>query len=142
MKSINYFVIFVLLTVMVSCTDMVESSYSSMDEAHGRDAGHGWLPSFLPSAAEEIKEVHSLDSNQVWGTFRLNGTSPPSSFCQAPSNVPEIYIGNPGVQWWPKKLKGRVISSSRMTLLRCSGADEVLIVSNDGSNRYYWVRKG
>jgi hypothetical protein len=123
----------------LSCSEDFESHYDSFQQAHQADAGHGWLPEFLPTTATDIREIHNIDSNQVWGSFFNRDARSLSSFCSDPISVSTIRIASPGVRWWPKELVGDTESSSQATLYRCSGSPQSTLIALAHDGRFYWV---
>lgn len=50
-----------------------EEEYKNLDEAQSKDAVlRGWVPDYLPSTATQIKEMHDLDTNELWGEFKFD----------------------------------------------------------------------
>jgi hypothetical protein len=46
------------------------AEYKTFAEAQADDAiGRGWLPTFLPASATDIREIHNLDTNARWLSF-------------------------------------------------------------------------
>src|SRR5580765_2814838 len=71
-----------LLFSAIACSERLESKYATGAEALKVDAGHGWLPVFLPKDATQIQELHDLDSNDFWGTFDGSTITSPMTFCK------------------------------------------------------------
>jgi len=63
------FVASAVILSALACSEALESKYATGADALKADVGHGWVPSFLPSTATEITEIHDLDSNDYWGAF-------------------------------------------------------------------------
>lgn len=62
-----------LILLGSGCTDRIESAYASMDEAVAAGAvERGWVPGFLPSSSTQIREIHDLDTNEVWLRFNYS----------------------------------------------------------------------
>lgn len=53
------------------------SEYANYEDAKKEKAvGESkWLPSWLPEAATNIREAHSIDTNQVWLEFRIDSVN-------------------------------------------------------------------
>jgi len=106
----------VILLVLVSCllescSDTRTSNYASVLEA--RRAGEferGWLPAALPDDATNIREIHNVDTNEVWGLFLFpQGTRERLEKQLIPTTTLEVSrrpIRNPHVDWWPEFLTG------------------------------------
>jgi len=118
------------------CNETFESSYRSGSDAKKADAGHGWIPEFLPQEATKVREVHN-DSNEVWGMFSTQ--EPMTSFCKPTTVVARVYIDKPNAKWWPAELKGEVRSSDKWELQKCSGSIAILIRPLGGGSEFYWV---
>ena len=105
------YLVTLLPLLMAACSDLRESSYSSMAEARRVGAlDRGWLPDILPDAATNLREIHNIDTNQTWCAFelapsetaRLRGSMVPVKV----SDLPEKTLRTPGVRWWPSVLQG------------------------------------
>jgi hypothetical protein len=103
--------------LLAGCGEQIETSYGSMAEARRANAvTRGWIPPFLPASSSAIHEVHDLDTNEVWGTFRFpwsdagfTSTLPGWSLRE---RVPQLVIRAPrNVSWWPEPLTGSLTAS-------------------------------
>jgi hypothetical protein len=129
---------FLLLTQ--ACKEDFESHYGSFEEAHKADAGHGWLPEFLPSTATNIREIHNLDSNRVWGSFVNVAGASVTSFCLNSSTLSGVHVDDPGATWWPKELVGDINSSAHAwNLYECSGSPHSILIAPTNGRQFYWV---
>lgn len=76
LRVLTGFAVIVLLVVggmfLLLYTEDVVSTYATYEEAE-RDGAHrrGWMPAYVPRSAQEIREVHNIDSNRQWLRFRL-----------------------------------------------------------------------
>jgi hypothetical protein len=61
----------VLFAASLSCGEIQSVTYPTYAEAIAGDAGHGWLPPYLPATATDIREVHDIDTNTQWLRFRV-----------------------------------------------------------------------
>jgi hypothetical protein len=102
-----------LAWMCAGCSDVKESAYATMQDA--RQAGavdHGWLPDFLPNSARSIREMHNIDTNQVWCTFEFSARDRPTlQAALSPLTVVEIRgkeVRSAGKSWWPAVLEGRL----------------------------------
>lgn len=65
-----------LLLLLLGCNEQVEESYSTYSEAQRAGAvERGWVPTFVPSSARELRDSHDLDTSRQ--TLRF--TIPPST---------------------------------------------------------------
>ena len=62
---------------LISCAEIPVSEYANYDDARKAKAiGESkWLPSWLPESAVNIREAHSIDTNQVWLEFRIDSVN-------------------------------------------------------------------
>lgn len=94
------------LFTVVGCSERIESFYETFDDAEKIGAVEkGWIPSVLPESSVTIKEIHDLDSNNVWLCFEMKNIED-NDFLRSieKESVEDIrnYLPrNPKVQWWP-----------------------------------------
>ena len=112
----------------------------------------GWLPSFVSSSSYEIHEMHDLDTNKVWVTFRL----PPSELgaleligddllapefdIEPPSRF--YFVMRRSAPWWPAALSGtikRAELEAQGYVLRRAG--EGLLAIHVAAGRAYYVAR-
>ena len=85
MDRISRLVIFTAAVVIVSsCTnDVLDASYATHAEAVAAGAiKRGWIPSWVPPEATELREVHKADTSESALLFSLPGNlhwTPPAS---------------------------------------------------------------
>lgn len=61
-----------LAALCVACDDVRAVTYATHADAVADGAQlRGWLPTFVPATATDIREVHDLDTNQQWLRFRV-----------------------------------------------------------------------
>lgn len=74
-----FVVVVLLLSVLylVRAIETVASEFLSYEDAQKANAvGESkWLPDWLPNAATNIREVHNIDTNQVWLEFHIESGS-------------------------------------------------------------------
>lgn len=67
------FALFVLAMHFMFSGERPESEFDSYSEAKASGLmDRGWIPTFIPKSARNIKEQHDLDSNWVEMTFEYN----------------------------------------------------------------------
>ena len=97
------------LFTVVGCSERIESFYETFDDAEKSGAVEkGWIPSVLPKSSVTIKEIHDLDSNNVWLCFEIKNIED-NDFLRSIEKVSSEDIKNylprdPKVQWWPHNL--------------------------------------
>src|SRR4030095_13345526 len=114
MKTIFRFVaITVYLSLLIleaGCSDRYESHYATLSAATKDGAvDRGWIPDLLNVNASEIRELHNLDTNEVWGACQFPKSEKPFT-----SDVPEaaaadvvqanVFFRSPRIGWWPEAL--------------------------------------
>jgi hypothetical protein len=98
---------------LMACRDMKESHYPSLADARRAGAvARGWLPDFLPESSSEIKEIHNIDTNQIWCAFEfsIEETRSLQQHLTAiePTSVSTVQVRAVDVAWWPRVLQGRL----------------------------------
>lgn len=105
-----------LLTVtllLLACERMetIETVYPNFDAAAKAKAigNGGWIPGFLPPSAADIREVHNLDTNEVWLFFRSSPADLPTvvSSCKKITGREVVYPRKSPGSWWPQMLTKR-----------------------------------
>ena len=76
-----------LLSAWLDDATIVTSEFSDITEAKG--SARRWIPEFVPNAARDLREAHSLATSARWGVFSLppNSVYFPSNYdknCAAP----------------------------------------------------------
>ncbi len=69
---------FFLLTglLFISCNENVESHYSNYEELKSSGyLSNGWIPELIPDNSFEIREIHNIDINHVFGTFKYRSNN-------------------------------------------------------------------
>jgi hypothetical protein len=80
-----------LLLSLAACTEQMEESYSTWADADRAGAvTRGWIPTFIPASAREIRDSHDLDSNRQTLWFVL----PPSDVAAMVEGFPPVSIAN------------------------------------------------
>ena len=52
--------------------DWSESHYRNMRAARAdTEVGGGWIPEWLPESTRDIHEIHNIDTNQIWISFKF-----------------------------------------------------------------------
>lgn len=135
----------VMLLSMAACNDEFEASYATSDEA--RKAGafdRGWLPSLVPASAEDIKERHNIDTNEVAGSFR----APPSDLQILLTRLEPVAhadsIRGPRIQpvWWAPSLAGEIrkdqLASDGIQVARDAAGKTLFAVNMRTGTVHYW----
>jgi hypothetical protein len=52
------------------CSERQESFFANMKDATASGAvARGWIPGDLPNSVTDVRELHDVDTNEVWGSF-------------------------------------------------------------------------
>lgn len=126
----------------LGCQERVESQYATAAAARAAGAvERGWLPTWLPPDAREIREVHDIDTNVVFATFRqagaLPGTVPDACKPIAWAHVP---LPDARPAWWPAALPPRQTGATSALAYQCGLA--FMAISGDSTIVYYWRTAG
>ena len=143
----NNVVVVVLLVCQlfaVACSDRRESSFANVKEA--RSSGWGWIPSGLPESATDLHELYDVDTNEVWGTFRLPGNehTPSSTLTRVEaSQITGQTIRSPRAGWWPEiltgKLDGRALEQRGFEVYATAAPPEFWIaIDRNGGRGFFW----
>lgn len=135
--------------------DIKSSKYSSFQEASQWGAfKSGWLPQALPRSATNIVEVHNVDSNELWVTFRypkndIDGLIKECVLDQK-ARLPNAERTKRSAPWWPLELVDGSDEQSRKrwTILSCPSmrhAESVfaanIAVDRTSWTAWYWLVK-
>jgi len=87
------FVVLVIAALEVFFSDRVSESfqdYQAMKQSGIFESG--WLPSYLPKSARDIRESHDIDTNYVEASFQFDvgDTESIESNCKLPSEVNDV----------------------------------------------------
>lgn len=93
---------------------VMDAAYDGMSAVRNDNAiVRGWIPEFLPETARTIRERHSLDTNEGWGTFAfqaLDRETFESHWRKIPSaplpRDPNRFREATKVNWWPERFGG------------------------------------
>jgi hypothetical protein len=131
-------------SICVGCeaNDYIESRYDDFSEAQAAGAvTRGWIPSFLPSSSTGIREIHNVDTNEVWIAFTasrnaLEGIEECDQSARAEGMLPR----NVGVSWWPQALSEGAAETtvSQYSFYRC-GAAAFIAVDRAEPKFFYWL---
>jgi len=62
----------VMIALCVGCGEIQAATYPTYADAVAAGAQRrGWLPSFVPATATDIREAHDIDTNTQWLRFRV-----------------------------------------------------------------------
>ena len=94
------------------CSDRRESAFANVKEARSSGAvARGWVPNDLPESPTDLRELHDLDTNEVWGTFRFPTSERALAITLArveTSTINGHSVRSPRANWWPEKLSGNL----------------------------------
>ncbi len=126
-KKILYSIIlgaFILITVFLfyGCNEKIESYYKDFNIARKTGAiEKGWIPKYIPNSACDIREIHDLDTNEVWIVFKILSST--DIFFDKVESLSKNEILNklprtPRVKWWPQNLKRNYYRNSNYLFYR------------------------
>lgn len=108
--------LFLVPLLFSACSDRQEATFLDVKAARAAGAvARGWVPIDLPESATELQELHDLDTNEVWGTFRLPPTDTPGTIGLTrveASRIDGHPVRSPSVGWWPRELSGDLSARS------------------------------
>jgi hypothetical protein len=125
--------------------DTVEAVYPSFAAAAQAQAigDEKWIPSFVPRSATDIREIHNLDTNEVWLAFRFESQDREwlDRPCVTSGDRPMILPRRRPADWWPEVLVRsgngtRYFESYRF--YRC-GTKGIVAIDGTGATAYYWA---
>jgi hypothetical protein len=135
------------LLIAGACRDLqvVTNSYANLDEAR-RDGAvdRGWVPSWVPAGAREIRQAHDGDTNRRWGLFNF----PPEDAAPLHATLgPEISLAGKHVdaprriEWWPVILRDQLDADQISTTgleAHARPDDGLIVVVNWRQGRAYY----
>ena len=63
-----------LITFFLCGCEQSYNEYKNIAEAEkDRAVLRGWVPEYLPKTSYNIREIHELDNNELWGKFNFRG---------------------------------------------------------------------
>ena len=101
--------LFMLLRCDVASLDK-HVEYASFAEAKADGAiTRGWIPSFVPESAHDIRESHNLDTNEQWIRFDFALDDRPALERLDPIETDEVEfprtVPTKSREWWPSDLQ-------------------------------------
>ena len=129
------------------CSDRRESAFASMKEARSTGAvARGWVPNDLPESATDLREAHDVDTNEVWGTFRLPSSERARTMTLArveSSQISGQSVRAPRASWWPERLSGnldgRVLEKSGFEVyLSPAPSNFWIAIDQNGGRGFFW----
>jgi hypothetical protein len=129
------------------CSDRRESSFASVKEARSSGAvARGWVPNDLPESATDLRELHDLDTNEVWGTFRLPVSERAPSVALTRVEASKLNghaVRSPRASWWPETLTGNldsgVLQKNGLELYSAPPPSEFWIaIDRNGGRGFFW----
>ena len=132
-----------------------ESHYPTFAAAVADGAvARGWVPDMLPADATDIREMHDLDTEEVWIRF-TSGAAALGDMARACAEVGALEVawprGTRRLSWWPHDMPQAVSSpASRWRFFRCPSPDRYpgqrytlptfLALAGGERHAWYWRR--
>lgn len=142
MRRILYHLL--LLPILSGCEwlDTKEATYRDYEAAaRAGEVAKGWIPTYVPGSAANIRIKYSIDSNQIWLSFRI-GPHDISAMLKTCSSVYQSEVAYPRTGprgWWPITLVSdaqQVDGSYEYYKSDCNG---VTVVDKDRAEVFYWA---
>lgn len=116
--------------------DTSSNFYATYAEAASRNGFvSGWLPNEMPNSAKEISEAHSIDSNEIWLTFKADRMGVVSflSECRKVSGnyrLPDQRRTRRVAPWWPGSLAegADTEDTARLDIYHCPSVSHAGVV--------------
>lgn len=161
MRALTLLFALLLTSILIGCAelsgegDIKQETYATFQEASQNGAfKSGWLPQVLPMSATNIVEVHNVDSNELWATFRYSENDIDELIKQCAidhkARLPNAERTKRSVAWWPTGLTDGSDQESlnRWMIFSCPGmrhAESVYAanIALDQASRtaWYWMVK-
>jgi hypothetical protein len=125
----------VLVLVLSSCSDSTTTLYATHADAVKDGAvGRGWVPSFIPGDAVDIRESHAVDVGQVVITFKSENLD----FLRSLNALHSTYKEEAREALSSIEFPGYDLTSSAEYHYSCSGEGVGLLAFDKGQDRYYY----
>lgn len=124
--------------------EVTESSYNTYEEmaSISNIFESGWIPSWLPKTASQIKESHDIDTNEAWMTFNFSSSDKFYTNCQIMKRT-DVLLPT-------KKMKNRfhnfvsnlmvAVQNNAVVFYRCDdNISRFLAVDQTNIRAYIWV---
>ena len=125
--------------------EMIERSYGTLADAVKAEAvgNDKWIPTLLPPSATEIKEVHNIDTNETWLTFRFDfwQVSTIDKRCKRVGIETLARARKRPRPWWPESLvrgAAKTQPNGQYRYYQC-GAKSFLSIDSVNNMAYYWT---
>jgi hypothetical protein len=131
--------IFLVSSFLIAC-DVVEMKYENVAEVNADGAiERGWIPSWIPKTAFNIKELHKIDTNQsqLALSFKLSEDWKVPEPCKsiAPSQLkPARYDRD----WWPNDMLSDNKFVEEFNFYQCEKASQNLAVNFISRKVFHW----
>lgn len=134
--------------LMTACDmDVVTEAYATRAEAEKAGAfARGWIPNGIPPSAHDLREAHSVDTNQRWGLFDFNpadGAGLRAMLEPSEVSLTGTSTGIPQrIEWWPVLLRTALddakLKAAGLQAYRSSDRQLIVIVNWAQGRAYYW----
>lgn len=130
-----------LVALVCSCTqDVLDVAYATRTEAAAAGAiERGWIPSWIPSEASDLHEVHNIDTNESALAFRLpagRAWRPPAP-CRT-ADAGEFHEPGFNRKWMPDTFNDYQFYSCPESNSGGVSLISALAVSRDGQYALHW----
>ncbi len=125
--------------------EVVETTYLNFEGAVNAKAigDRKWIPGFLPPSATSIREVHNIDTNEVWLFFRLDSADIPTiiNSCKKILGRDVLFPRKSPGNWWPYALTQHPEDSRKAEIIYeyygCTQGG-VIAINRKKSEAHFW----
>jgi hypothetical protein len=144
--KIKYALGLVMTLFAAACEQMETQENKYADAQAAITAGaiqQGWIPTFLPLSATNIRERHNVDTNEVWLQFSMNSNELDiiEKSCQRIASAEIKLPRKSGGAWWPDVLKEQerdaLLQSNEYMFFYCENTGSMALRA-DGRKAFYW----
>lgn len=138
-----------LVVLAASCrnVNVLTDTFATMAEARQRGAvDRGWVPSFLPDQAYELRAAYDTDGPRRWGilNFRAEDADSLRNVLQPTEiSLAGTLMDIPArIEWWPIALRNELdqdtLASTGLRAYRTTDGEYVFAVNWNQGRAYYW----
>ena len=141
-------VLFFGILYVMSRMEVTAKSWDSYDEL-AKTFNGGWIPSWLPKSATNIKESHKIDSNRTWLVFNYSNENEFDSIpCVSIEKEKTVLPMVNKLHWYPDfvaNIYGQFENNSSLVFFYCeeigriSDTSRYLAIDKQQAVAYIWI---